>query len=107
MALPKENEITPKELAQHRDEIFLVDVREKDENALCNLKQDAFIPLAELESRFSEIPADKLVVVHCRSGGRSEKATHFLLSKGYKTVKNLVGGILRYSDDVDSSIIKY
>lgn len=107
MSLSKENEITPQELAEQRNSIFVVDVRENDEFNFCNIHPNLHLPIAELEARYHEIPSDQTIAVHCRSGGRSEKATKFLLSKGYTKVKNLVGGILRYSDDVDPSIPKY
>jgi adenylyltransferase/sulfurtransferase len=38
---------------------------------------------------------------------RSAKATDFLLKAGFKKVKNLKGGILAWSDQVDPSVPKY
>lgn len=107
MTLPPENEITPKELFESRKEFFVVDVREAEEREFCNIKEDLFLPLGELQERFSEIPINKPVVMLCRSGARSESAAKFLMKNGYTDVKNLVGGILRWSDDVDPTVKKY
>ncbi len=104
------HEITPKELnnlLESNNSPILVDVRESDELSICALPNHIHIPLAQIPTRFSEIPKDKDVVVYCRSGGRSGNAVSFLSQNGYTKVKNLIGGMLRWSDDVDSKITKY
>jgi len=40
-------------------------------------------------------------------GGRSAKAQDILFANGYSKVKNMVGGITRWADDVDPSMPKY
>jgi adenylyltransferase/sulfurtransferase len=40
-------------------------------------------------------------------GGRSAKAADFLRAQGFKHVKNMLGGILAWSDKVDPSVPKY
>ena len=42
-----------------------------------------------------------------RSGVRSGKAVDFLRQAGFRKVKNMVGGILAWSDKVDPSVPKY
>ncbi|PSQ98022.1 MAG: molybdenum cofactor biosynthesis protein MoeB, partial [Bacteroidetes bacterium SW_11_64_17] len=44
--------------------------------------------------------------VHCRSGGRSAKATELLREKGYDA-SNLEGGVLAWSDEIDSDVPQY
>jgi len=39
--------------------------------------------------------------------GRSAKAADFLRQSGFKSVKNMIGGILAWSDKVDPSVPKY
>ena len=65
------------------------------------------IPLPELAQRYVELPAEQEIVVYCRSGGRSGQAVEFLKSKGYNNVRNLPGGTLRWSDEIDPSMPKY
>jgi rhodanese-related sulfurtransferase len=47
------------------------------------------------------------VVVHCRTGGRSQKIAEFLQQAGYPRVVNLAGGILAWSDEIDPKVQKY
>jgi rhodanese-related sulfurtransferase len=79
---------------------LLIDVRESDELAemsydVSNIKH---IPLGELETRLSEVPKDKQVVVVCRSGGRSGKAQELLQANGFKNVANMEGGMNAWSE---------
>jgi len=90
------------------DRPFLLDVRKPHEAEIANIGADQLIPLDELEGRLAEIdaePGDE-VVVHCRSGGRSAKATELLRKKGYDA-KNLAGGTLAWSEEIDDSVPQY
>jgi sulfur-carrier protein adenylyltransferase/sulfurtransferase len=106
----RDDEISPKQLAaamQADPELFLLDVREPFELEICRIDGAWEIPLGILPLRYAEVPKDRDVVVHCRSGARSAQAVQFLQKQGYTRVKNLVGGILRWIDDVDPSQRKY
>ncbi|MEX1133161.1 MAG: rhodanese-like domain-containing protein, partial [Flavobacteriales bacterium] len=61
---------------------LLVDVRERDEvaEAAYDVPDVINIPLSEFEERFVEVPKDRDVVMVCRGGGRSLKATYFLMN---------------------------
>ncbi len=105
----KVEEITCKDLKQRLDRgdnLFILDVREPHEYDICNLSGH-LIPLGELPSRVHELNTADEIVAHCRSGVRSGKAVDFLLKAGFRKVKNLKGGILAWSDEVDSSVPKY
>jgi adenylyltransferase/sulfurtransferase len=65
------------------------------------------LPLPELPQRFREVPADREVIVHCKSGMRSAKAVQFLREQGFTKVRNLKGGILAWADKIDPSVPKY
>jgi len=62
-----------------------------------------------LPNRFHELDKykGKEIVVHCKSGVRSGKAINFLKQQGYSNLVNVAGGILGWSDQVDSSVPKY
>jgi len=103
-------DIEPKELAErlrNGNRPFLLDVRNPEEWAITRLEGATLIPLPELDRRYPELPLDQEIVVYCRSGGRSAKAADFLRLKGYRNVKNLPGGTLRWSDEIDPSMPKY
>jgi len=102
-------EIQPEELKRRLDagdDLFILDVREPHEFQICNLK-GYLIPLGELPKRVHELDSSRELVVHCRSGVRSAKAVDFLRQAGFRKVSNLAGGILAWSDKVDSSVPKY
>ncbi len=77
---------------------LLVDVREPREvQALAFDVPDIFyIPLSELEARWSEIPKDREVVMVCLGGERSLKATYYMQYHGYSQVSNMAGGIEKW-----------
>jgi len=63
--------------------------------------------LDALAPRVGEIDQDADIIVHCKMGGRSAKAAHFLRDQGYEKVRNMWGGTLAWSEQVDPSMPKY
>ncbi|MEI7577586.1 MAG: rhodanese-like domain-containing protein [Armatimonadota bacterium] len=103
-------EVTPVELSAEMEggaTPFLLDVREADELEVIALPGIHHIPLGEVEARFAEVPMDQDVVVICRSGGRSGKATAFLMSQGYTRVRNMVTGMNGWATTVDTTMTPY
>lgn len=89
------------------DDIFLLDVREPHEAEICQLDGSTLIPLGQLQARVGELDRDRDIVAYCRSGARSGKAVKFLGEAGFARVRNLVGGILAWSDHIDPGMPKY
>jgi rhodanese-related sulfurtransferase len=75
------------------DGALAVDVREPDEWASGHIDGAVLIPLGELSSRIAEVPADRQVVVVCRSGNRSAQGRDILLAAGHPSVTSLAGGM--------------
>ncbi len=103
-------EITVTELKSKLDAgepLFVLDVREPHEYDICRLDGTTLIPLGQLPSRVNELNSADDIVVHCKSGMRSAKAVNFLQQAGFRKVKNLKGGILAWSDQIDPSVPKY
>jgi adenylyltransferase/sulfurtransferase len=110
-------QITVKEL-KHRldkkeaynDNFLLLDVREPYENQIAQLATTfggKFIPQNDVPNRISELDPAQDIIVHCRSGARSQKIAELLKSQGFQNVSNLAGGILAWSDEIDPSVQKY
>jgi molybdopterin/thiamine biosynthesis adenylyltransferase/rhodanese-related sulfurtransferase len=104
-------QITVEELKHKLDakeDIFVLDVREPHEYQIVNLGAPQ-IPVGELERRVSELAdkKDREIVIHCRSGARSQKASLILKQAGFTNVSNLSGGILAWADKIDPSMPKY
>ncbi len=103
-------EIEPATLAARLragDRIEVIDVREPYEWEIARIDGATLIPLASLDSRLNEVPADREVVVHCKVGGRSAQAVRRLRAAGYTRVWNLAGGIQRWSREVDPEVAQY
>jgi adenylyltransferase/sulfurtransferase len=102
-------QITPKQLKAEFDasrKVFLLDVREPYEVQIATLG-GYLIPQNDVAARLNELDKSADIVVQCRSGARSQKIALLLKQKGFEKVRNLAGGILAWSDDIDPSVKKY
>jgi hydroxyacylglutathione hydrolase len=72
--------------------VTLVDVRGRAEWAGGHIPGARHIPLGELRSRVSELPAGRPVVVQCQGGVRSAIGASVLQAAGVPDVTNLSGG---------------
>ncbi len=90
------------------DKPFILDVREPHEYAIVNIGAP-LIPVGQVASRIKDIPVakDHEIVVHCKTGGRSQKAALTLKQAGFTNVKNLAGGITAWAEKIDTSLPKY
>jgi hydroxyacylglutathione hydrolase len=73
-------------------ELVVIDVRSAAEFAQGHLPQARNIVLGHVLERLHEIPADRPVVLQCKSGFRSSIAAALLASRGRTNVVNLQGG---------------
>jgi rhodanese-related sulfurtransferase len=97
-------EITPNELKSLIDskvDFQLIDVREEYEFDESNINGE-LIPMGEVLDNVDKISKTKQVVVHCRSGKRSETIIKALESQhGFTNLYNLKGGILAYLHEIN------
>src|SRR5580765_1957311 len=110
VSTPNALEITAVELKQRLDrgdKLRIIDVREPNEWQINRIPSAQLIPLGEIPRRYAELDPEEEIVVQCKMGGRSAKATDFLRSVGFKRVLNLKGGILEWIDKVDPTQPKY
>jgi rhodanese-related sulfurtransferase len=89
------NHIDRTELArlQQAGPVTLLDVRTEAEVARGIIAGARHIPLQQLPERYSELDADRELVVYCQSGGRSANACAWLAAQGFARVHNLAGGV--------------
>ncbi|HUN67132.1 MAG TPA: MBL fold metallo-hydrolase [Bacteroidota bacterium] len=85
---------------------FLLDVREEAEYRMANLG-GTLIPMREIPARLSELEPSEEIIVHCHHGSRSQRVVDFLYEKGFRNVKNLVGGIDAWSVEIDQTVPRY
>jgi adenylyltransferase/sulfurtransferase len=90
----------------NNDNFLLLDVREPYEAQIAQIG-GKLIPQNDVPNRLSELNPDQEILVHCRSGARSQKIAEFLKANGFQKVSNVAGGILAWSDEIDPSVQKY
>jgi UPF0176 protein len=101
--------IEPEELLQlyeNQEDFIIVDARNKYEADIGTFK-NAVVPDIKTFREFPEYASqhlkkfkDKPIVTFCTGGIRCEKASAFLKENGFTNVRQLHGGIHRYSDQV-------
>lgn len=102
--------ITPSDLnaqLQNGSNVVLLDVREPHEWEICQIPDSTFIPEGDVLGRMNELDTADDIVLICRTGIRSARALNQLREVGFTKLKNLVGGLHGWADDVDPSIPKY
>ena len=85
-------------------EYYFLDVRTMREHADGAIPNTVCIPLQEIGQRLSELNdyKNKKIIVYCRSGNRSGKATKILIENGFDAV-NLIGGMNSWEGDIVSN----
>ncbi|MBB5855230.1 adenylyltransferase/sulfurtransferase MoeZ [Amycolatopsis umgeniensis] len=104
--------ITPAELKakfDNGDKFALIDVREPHEYEIVNIKGATLIPKDRILSgeALAELPQDKPIVLHCKSGARSAEALAALHQAGFKDATHLGGGVLAWARQIDQSLPTY
>ena len=90
----------------HNDNFLLLDVREPYEVQIAQIG-GKLIPQNDVQNRLGELNPQQEIIVHCRSGARSQKIAELLKANGFEKVSNVAGGILAWSDEIDPAVQKY
>jgi len=100
-----------KKMIDDHEDFVLVDVREEYEWDICKIKDAKLIPLSQIMNGnigdLDDIERDRKIILHCHTGARSADALQILRNKGFKNLKNLVGGIDAWSNEIDSEVPVY
>ena len=91
------------------DNIFLVDVREPNEYEIVSIPGATLIPKGEFlnGSALENLPQDKQIVLHCKSGARSAEILAVLKAAGFSDAVHVGGGVLAWVHQVDPSLPTY
>jgi len=87
----------------------LIDVREEDEWAFARIPGAELLPLSQWPPIAIEKLTDKseALLIQCHHGGRSARATAWLLEQGFANVTNLAGGIDAWAVEIDPAVPRY
>ncbi|OCG15771.1 rhodanese-like domain-containing protein [Gilliamella sp. WF3-4] len=105
-------EITPIELINklnQQDKLFLLDVREANEVAICGIHNAIHIPMNTIPLYLDKIPDEIDIVIYCHHGRRSLAVVHFLVENGFdpNRLYNLAGGIDAWAVMIDKQMPRY
>ena len=91
-----------------RDEsTVLLDVREDEELAICQIEGALHIPMGEFPNRIDALPRDKQLIIFCHHGMRSLNVCQFLEARGFTNATNMTGGVHAWSIQVDPGMRRY
>ncbi|MDY0812124.1 adenylyltransferase/sulfurtransferase MoeZ [Kitasatospora purpeofusca] len=98
--------ITSKQLKQWQDDkedIFLIDVREPGEYEIVSIPGAVLIPKNEflMGNALEQLPQDKKIVLHCKSGVRSAEVLAVVKSAGFSNAVHLGGGVLGWVNQIE------
>ena len=98
-----------KAMQDRGDNIFLVDVREPNEYEIVSIPGATLIPKGEFLSgaALEQLPQDKKIVLHCKSGARSAEALAVVKNAGFSDAVHVGGGVLAWISQIDSSLPAY
>jgi|TARA_Y100000310_G_scaffold330539_1_gene402387 adenylyltransferase/sulfurtransferase len=98
-----------KEIMDKKEDFVLIDVREKVEWDLGRIEGAILIPLSQIKNNnfgdLENIDKNKHIILQCRTGGRSADVLNILKNRGYNNLKNLVGGITGWANEIDEKVM--
>ncbi|MEU4647761.1 adenylyltransferase/sulfurtransferase MoeZ [Nocardia fluminea] len=91
------------------DKVELIDVREPVEWDIVHITGATLIPKDRILSgeALSELPQNKPIVLHCKTGIRSAEALAALKRAGFADATHLQGGVVAWAKQVDPSLPVY
>ncbi len=109
---PKEESINVVELKMkmdNGDDFMLVDVREPHEFEIVRIPGSILMPLSQFldGSALENLPRDKAIILHCRSGVRSATALEILKTAGFGDSTHVEGGVLAWAQQIDTTCTVY
>jgi adenylyltransferase/sulfurtransferase len=108
--------ISVRQLADWLDErergerdFVLVDVREPNEYEINRIPGSVLMPKNDFltGTALERLPADKQVVLHCKSGARSAEALAVVKGAGYADAVHVGGGVVAWVNQIDPSQPSY
>jgi rhodanese-related sulfurtransferase len=103
-------EITPAEVKQRLDrgeKFALIDVREPWEFNICSIGGAKLIPMGTVPANLQALDPDDEIIVYCHRGMRSLDVAVWLRGQGVERARSLVGGIERWSLEIDPKVPRY
>ena len=84
----------------------LIDVREDDEFAICNIDSSIHVPMNKVPSSIDQLDKNTKYAIMCHSGVRSHNVCFYLQNQGFDVV-NVQGGIHEWAQVIDKTMKVY
>ncbi len=90
-------------------DFVLVDVREPNEAEINHIPGAVLIPKGEFlnGSALEQLPADKQIIMHCKTGVRSAETLAIVKGAGYADAVHVGGGVVAWVNQIDPSQPSY
>ncbi len=94
-----------KEREEGTRDFVLVDVREPNEYEINRIPGSVLIPKGDFlnGSALEQLPSDKQIVMHCKSGVRSAETLAIVKGAGYADAVHVGGGVVAWVNQIDPS----
>jgi len=98
-----------KERSEGTRDFVLVDVREPNEYEINQIPGSILIPKGEFLNghALEQLPSDKQIVMHCKTGVRSAETLAIVKGAGYADAVHVGGGVVAWVNQVDPSQPSY
>jgi sulfur-carrier protein adenylyltransferase/sulfurtransferase len=98
-----------KERSEGSRDFVLIDVREPNEYEINQIPGSVLIPKGEFlnGNALGQLPSDKQIVIHCKSGVRSAEALAIVKGAGYADAVHVGGGVAAWVNQIDPSQPSY
>ncbi len=108
----KDSTITVTELEEmisKKEDFYLIDVREPSEYEIVSIPGATLIPKQGFldGSALSQLPQDKRIVLHCKSGVRSAECLAIVKGAGFSDAVHVAGGVIAWAKQIDTSLPVY
>jgi adenylyltransferase/sulfurtransferase len=104
--------ITVQELKSKIDgaeNFYLIDVREPSEFEIVRIPGSHLIPKQGFidGSALADLPQNKPIILHCKSGVRSAECLAILKNAGFADASHVSGGVIAWAKQIDTSLPVY
>jgi adenylyltransferase/sulfurtransferase len=93
----------------HHENFYLIDVREPSEFEIVRIPGSHLIPKQGFldGSALANLPQDKPIILHCKSGVRSAECLAVLKGAGFADASHVFGGVVAWAKQIDTSLPVY
>ena len=93
----------------NKDNFYLIDVREPSEFEIVRIPGSHLIPKQGFldGSALADLPQDKPIILHCKSGVRSAECLAILKNAGFADAAHVSGGVIAWAKQIDTTLPVY